>query len=530
MNKYYFTFLLILSQTFNLIAQPDIKIEPRNIKFEDIFSRFDYAYIYNDGDQVLYIDSLSATKPHYILDFENHPQLPIAVNPGDTIRLNITLTNFYNITVNDTADTVWVYSNDSESPRDLRIKIDFFDDDFGTCSGIISDEALTPLPNSKIFFFYYGIYLFDSTLTDISGNYNIQLPTGDYTVAAEKEGYRVMFSGNTPDPYFAQSVLLDSGQTVNVDLVLPVINNTGFSVSGVVIDSVYGTPIDKGVVIIRKGTHTPTLLKQNPLASDSSVYAGFVRSDGSYNINVEDSTYYFVQGYSDYFLPTYFNSQNSASIFWQNADSVFVNQTITNKNLYLERDSSYGGGGAYGNISLPFLDAEQFDGITVFAKSLSNNQLYSYNFGKDDGRFYISNLPYGSYQLVAQKVGFPNATSSTFTISPQNQNQYQLNIQFTLTDVEIEEGFVPEEIKLYPNYPNPFNPTTTISFSLSSPQIVNIKVYNLLGEEIAEISNQIFSSGINEVSFNASGFASGIYIVSLEANSIRLSQKIALMK
>ncbi|MBK7500640.1 MAG: carboxypeptidase regulatory-like domain-containing protein [Ignavibacteriales bacterium] len=206
-----------------------------------------------------------------------------------------------------------------------------------------------------------------------------------------------------------------------MDLVLPVINNTGFSVSGVVIDSVYGTPIDKGVVIIRKGTHTPTLLKQNPLASDSSVYAGFVRSDGSYNINVEDSTYYFVQGYSDYFLPTYFNSQNSASIFWQNADSVFVNQTITNKNLYLERDSSYGGGGAYGNISLPFLDAEQFDGITVFAKSLSNNQLYSYNFGKDDGRFYISNLPYGSYQLVAQKVDFPNATSSTFTISPQNQ-------------------------------------------------------------------------------------------------------------
>ena len=89
MNKYYFTFLLILNLSFNLIAQPDIKIEPGNIKFEDIFSRFDYTYIYNDGDQVLYIDSLSATKPNYILDLENHPQLPIAVNPGDTVRVNI---------------------------------------------------------------------------------------------------------------------------------------------------------------------------------------------------------------------------------------------------------------------------------------------------------------------------------------------------------------------------------------------------------------------------------------------------------
>ena len=83
------------------------------------------------------IDSLSPTKPYYILDFEDHPQLPFIINPGDTIKLNVTLTNFYNITVSDTTDTIWVYSNDPESPRDLRIKIDFFDDDYGNCSGTI---------------------------------------------------------------------------------------------------------------------------------------------------------------------------------------------------------------------------------------------------------------------------------------------------------------------------------------------------------------------------------------------------------
>jgi len=164
MYKFSLTISIIFSLSFNLIAQPDLEIEPRQVTFEDIFSRLDYTYIYNDGDQVLYIDSLSATKPHYILDFENHPQLPIVINPGDTIRLNITLTNFYNITVNDTADTVWVYSNDSEGPRDIRIKIDFFDDNFGTCSGIISDEALTPLPNSKIFFFSFN----SSNIFDLS--------------------------------------------------------------------------------------------------------------------------------------------------------------------------------------------------------------------------------------------------------------------------------------------------------------------------------------------------------------------------
>jgi len=529
MYKYSLIILVILGLSFNLIAQPNLDIEPRRVTFENIFNRYDYTNLINNGNQILRIDSLSSEHSFYLIDFENAQQLPLYINPGDTIKLNVTLTNFYSITVSDTTDTVWVYSNDPESPRDLRIKIDFFDDNFGNCSGLITNEALAPLPDTRIYFLYYGVYLFDSTLSDINGNYSALLPSGNYTVAAEKENYRVMFSGNTSDPYFAQSVVLDSGQTINVNLSLPEIINSGFSVSGVVIDSVYGTPIDRGVVVIRKGGHTPTLLRPSALAADSSVYADFINSDGSYNIIVEDSTYYFVQGYSGYYLPTYYNNQNAASVFWQNADSVLVNQALTSKNLYLERDSSYGGGGAYGYISLPFLDAQDFDGITVLAKSLANNQLYSYNFGKEDGRFSINNLPYGTYQLVAQKVGFANAVSDAFTISPQNQNQIDINVQFTFTDVEVEE-FIPTKLQLYPSYPNPFNPSTTISFSLPSSETVKIKVYNLLGEEIAEIGNQIFSAGLNQVTFNAIGLASGIYLVSIETKSTRLSQKIALMK
>ena len=92
------------------------------------------------------------------------------------------------------------------------------------------------------------------------------------------------------------------------------------------------------------------------------------------------------------------------------------------------------------------------------------------------------------------------------------------------------EEFIPSELSLYPNYPNPFNPSTTISFSLPSSEIVKIKVYNLLGEEIAEIGDQIFSAGLNQVTFNANGLASGIYLISIETKSTRLSQKIALMK
>ena len=538
MNKYFFSIIIIFTLSGDFLAQPNIKIEPGNIRFEDVFQRYDYTLIYNDGDQPLSIDSLSPSSNYYFLDFEDHQQTPLLINPGDTVRLNVILTNFYNITVSDTTDTVWVYSNDPESPRDLRIKIDFFDDDYGNCFGLISDESLNPVPNSKIYFFYYGIYLFDSTSTDNSGNYSKLLPTGNYTVAAEKDGYRVMFSGNTPDPFYAVQVSLDSGQTLNVDIALTQVNNKGYSISGTVIDSIYGTSIDKGVVVIRKGTHTPTLMKPGAMAADSSVYAGFIKSDGSYNVLVEDSSYYFVQGYSEYYLPTYYNVQNAASVFWQSADSVFINQTITDKNLFIKRDSSYGGGGAYGSVILPSTEAYDYDGITILARSVDEGNLYSYNFAKENGNFYLNNLPYGNYQLVAQKIGLPNAVSNSFTISPQNQNQLDLNLRFTLTEIDEDNLIVPTTIKLFSNYPNPFNPTTKIRFSIPNfvasgtrqSALTALKVYDVLGNEIATLVDEEKSAGTYEVTFDGTGLASGIYFTVLQVNSIRLSQKIVLMK
>ena len=65
---------------------------------------------------------------------------------------------------------------------------------------------------------------------------------------------------------------------------------------------------------------------------------------------------------------------------------------------------------------------------------------------------------------------------------------------------------------------------------MPSSEKVKITVNNLLGEEVAEIGNQLYSAGINQVTFTANGFASGIYLVSIETSTTRLSQKIVLMK
>jgi len=77
---------------------------------------------------------------------------------------------------------------------------------------------------------------------------------------------------------------------------------------------------------------------------------------------------------------------------------------------------------------------------------------------------------------------------------------------------------VPGHYKLYQNYPNPFNATTSISFDLMQAEHVLLKVFNMLGQEVAVLVDDELSIGHHQVSFNASGFPSGIYFYKLETN------------
>ncbi|MBI5475269.1 MAG: T9SS type A sorting domain-containing protein, partial [Ignavibacteriales bacterium] len=80
---------------------------------------------------------------------------------------------------------------------------------------------------------------------------------------------------------------------------------------------------------------------------------------------------------------------------------------------------------------------------------------------------------------------------------------------------------IPESYKLYQNYPNPFNPTTTIQFDIPQEAMVTLKIYNLLGQEVATlINNELMTEGMQEVEFNASSFASGVYFYRLSAEGI----------
>ncbi|MCA9734111.1 T9SS type A sorting domain-containing protein, partial [candidate division KSB1 bacterium] len=88
----------------------------------------------------------------------------------------------------------------------------------------------------------------------------------------------------------------------------------------------------------------------------------------------------------------------------------------------------------------------------------------------------------------------------------------------------------PDEIQLYQNYPNPFNPTTTIRYSIPEKNHVLLKVFNLLGKEVAILVDGVQSTGEYTVRFDGSGFASGVYFYKLESGNFQKMRKFTLIR
>lgn len=91
-------------------------------------------------------------------------------------------------------------------------------------------------------------------------------------------------------------------------------------------------------------------------------------------------------------------------------------------------------------------------------------------------------------------------------------------------------GNVPLEFALESNYPNPFNPTTTIKYSIPQANRVSLRVYDLTGKEVAEIVDNYMEAGLHSVNFNAADLASGIYFYRIDAGNFSAIRKMTLIK
>ena len=89
---------------------------------------------------------------------------------------------------------------------------------------------------------------------------------------------------------------------------------------------------------------------------------------------------------------------------------------------------------------------------------------------------------------------------------------------------------LPSEYSLSANYPNPFNPSTIINYAVKEAGLVSIKVYDILGAEVAILVNETKDAGAYAVEFNAAKLPSGVYIYTMQVNGFTSSKKMLMMK
>ncbi|MFC2136203.1 DUF2341 domain-containing protein [Bacteroidota bacterium] len=146
-------------------------------------------------------------------------------------------------------------------------------------------------------------------------------------------------------------------------------------------------------------------------------------------------------------------------------------------------------------------DWEIIDFVTGYGNSNSPKQ-YSYT----DNQISSS----GTYHYRLKQIDF----DGTFEYSPQ-------------VDVEVD---VSHKFVLHQNYPNPFNPSTKISFEVPSEMRVKVTIYNILGEVVEVLANDIYEPGSHELIFDGGRLAAGVYCYSLRAGNNRLMGKMLLLK
>jgi len=227
-------------------------------------------------------------------------------------------------------------------------------------------------------------------------------------------------------------------------------------------------------------------------------------------------------------------------------------------------DDQFSGGDINGDNILNFLDVVQIVNIIIGYDDLGNYstggsasllidhqslKLEGFNVGgfqlRSNSGFSIidTNLPEdwtlrsNRNMLIAYSTGEPLNGEISIQFSGKLTVDDLLVSDAAGEKISTEFVAVPEQFRLYANYPNPFNPQTTIRFDLDEPNRVSLKIYNILGEEVTELTDQYLPAGYHEFVWDASNQSDGlakqtssIYFVRLIAGETTLVQKVILMK
>ena len=144
----------------------------------------------------------------------------------------------------------------------------------------------------------------------------------------------------------------------------------------------------------------------------------------------------------------------------------------------------------------------------------------------DGGESWINQVPSNGNDYYTSIIFIDNKTGWAVG----NNGKILKTITGGVTSINPSNGIIPDNFSLNQNYPNPFNPTTNINFSIPKSSFVTLKVYNVIGKEIADLINENLNAGVYSFDFNADGLATGVYLYKLIAGDYSAIKKMTVLK
>ncbi len=429
-----------------------------------------------------------------------------------------------------------------------------------TVSGSVQDTANNPLKQAEVFFVRAGFALnsnstvddfrgmFDldgrfldfhldghsphvfRAVTDSLGAYSLKVIPGTFIAFARARGYMVSFYLNESDPLTADRLMLTK-DTTGIDFVLHLLPPVALgTISGSVLDSATQAGVRSRIIAFRNRWSAPDAYPH------PRTYTVDTDSLGAYTLkDLLPGSYFVLALPMGNYAPAFYSSDTS-TMSWRHATPVVVNgNDVTGIDIDVREIPSLAHGftGIAGTIHPDSQPESAAAGTIVYAQW--NSTVAGFGIADETGHFEIAGLAPGTYTVSADLPGFDPQASKTATASytPQGVPVFgsvDLSLSAVVSSVADPSSAIPEKFALSQNYPNPFNPSTQISYQLPATEKVDLRVFDILGREVAVLASGVQSAGQHSVKFDAVSLSSGVYFYRLSAGSSVATMKMLLLK
>ncbi|MBN2355599.1 carboxypeptidase regulatory-like domain-containing protein, partial [candidate division KSB1 bacterium] len=397
-------------------------------------------------------------------------------------------------------------------------------------------------------------------ITDDLGQYSLEwLPEGEYLISVYADGGYACY----PDaivPSLAVPVKVIGGEKTSADVAVKLRNDGPGSISGRVtadytvrpfepqtrgnqggqVASPEDAPLEIAVVIAKPAI-TILVWPQSELS-----YTAVTDKEGYYVVNGLSDGEYFLWSFAPHHMLQYYKEvyYPAEATLIKIKDSEPVKNIhfnlIPSPYMFLDTPGAKEGNsanGIYGRI----VDAQNntvTNAVIYLLDEYGNPVLFTIS--DEAGNYEFLGVPAGNYYLQAGKLGY----STTFNGNAQSRSEanhfavgdglVEINIILSSRTTEVEESS-PESLTLLGNYPNPFNPETTIEFSLPKPMYTEIRIFNTRGQEVIRLQQGVLPTGNHHIKWDGRDTAgrplgSGLYIYRLETETETKTSKLLLLR